>query len=92
MRAHYDAYLSFLASRPDQNARDAEFQGWRYTLRDEGWRALRFAIDDLDGNAKDLKRQTDAYASFSRAIFALIEPQKAEEAKARRKAKEKEKN
>ena len=92
LRAHYDEYLRFLASGPDQTSREAQFQKWRYTLRDEGWRALRFAVDDLDGDAKALKRQTDAYASFSRAIFVLIEPKKAQEAKARRKAKEKEEN
>lgn len=90
LRPHYDDYLRFLATRPDEDDRIAEFQKWRFTLRNEGWRALKFAIDDLDGDARALKRQTDAYANFSRAIFALVEPQKAAEAKARREKVKKE--
>lgn len=90
LRPRYDDYLRFLATKPDEDAQNAQRQKWRYTLRDEGWRALKFAIEDLDGDAKALKRQTDAYANFSRAIFALVEPQKAAEAKAKReKTKEK---
>lgn len=91
LRAHYDDLLRLLATKPDEATRKTELQNWRYTLRDEGWRALRFAIDDLDGDAKALKRQTNAYANFGRAIWPVIEPQKATEAKARREAKKKEK-
>lgn len=91
LRAHYDDYLRFLATKPDESAREEEWKKWRYRLRDEGWRALKFAIDDFDGDAKALKRQTDAYANFSRSIFALVEPQKAAEAKAKREAEKKEK-
>ncbi len=88
LRAHYDDHLRFLAAKPDEETRLAGRQKWRQTLRDQGWRALKFAIDGLDGDAKALKRQTDAYASFSRALFALLEPEKARASKERRKTKE----
>lgn len=84
LHSRYDDYLRFLATMPDEDAQNDRRQKWRYTVRDEGWHALKFAIDDLDSDAKALKRQTEAYGNFSRAVFAVIEPQKAAEAKAKR--------
>lgn len=81
LRPRYDDYLRFLATRPNRESSDEQQQKWRYIVRDEAARALHFAIDDLDGDAKALERQSHAYAAFSKALWALIEPEKTDAAK-----------
>jgi len=79
LRAPYNALLDQLASASDQLAsadsdemRGAARASWRETLRAQGWKTLREAIDDLDGDAELLRRQTNAYSLFSRALGKLL--------------------
>ena len=65
LRAHYDEFTEFLASNHRGcGARCAERQKWRDLLGKVGWDAITLALDDMDGNAVALERQTAAYKNF----------------------------
>lgn len=72
LRASYDALLHVLAQADSDQARGQARSDWRNTLRAQGWKTLREAIDDLDGDAELLRRQTNAYSGFSRALGKLL--------------------
>lgn len=72
LRAAYDALLAALARADSDQTRAGVRADWRNTLRAQGWKTLREAIDDLDGDAELLRRQTNAYSGFSRALSKIL--------------------
>jgi CRISPR type I-E-associated protein CasA/Cse1 len=87
LRPHYDKFLDFLTRPHDDDARAVARQEYLDRLREVGWRALIFALDDLDGNSRELERQTKAFQTFRASILSTVDPEQNEERK--RKAKEK---
>lgn len=93
LRPHYDALLDSLA-QDEESALEIEKKQWLAQVQSAGWEALKSALDDLDGTAEELERQTRAYKVFARAIFATVNPEAAAAQRAEREKakKEQEKN
>jgi CRISPR system Cascade subunit CasA len=87
LRSHYDDLLLALAQHPGFEELPEILRAWRQHVQAAGWKALRFAIDDLDTDSHALERQSHAYRDFQFSIFPLIQPDKARENKEKRKAK-----
>ena len=87
LRPHYNEFTKFLARPHEEAERARERQKWRDLLGKVGWDVLTFALDDMDGNAVALERQTAAYKNFRAGILSVIDPEKAAERTSRTKAK-----
>lgn len=87
LRAHYDALLEVLARSPTDSPFDAEIHNWRAQLGVIGWGAITAALDDMDGNAVMLERQTAAYKNFRDGILSTVDPEKAAERAEKARAK-----
>lgn len=79
LKPHFDDFVEFLAHPHEDEARDSTRQNWRDRLGKVGWDAITLALDDLDGNAGALQRQTEAYKNFRDGILAVVNPEKAEQ-------------
>ena len=78
LRPYYDRFLDVLAEEHEEAERKVARQQWLDQVRDVGWKTLEFALDDLDGTAEGLERQTKAYQLFRRAIFTTVAPDEAQ--------------
>ena len=87
LRVPFDRFTEFLALAHQDAERDAERQRWRDGLGKVGWDAITFALDDMDGNAVALERQTAAYKNFRDGILSIVNPEKAAERAEKAKAK-----
>jgi hypothetical protein len=87
LRPHYDDFLKAIARPLDDEQHNAARKKWRQQAAKTGWDALIFALDDMDGDALALERQTAAYKNFRDGVLSLVNPEKAEERKQKAKAR-----
>ncbi len=67
--------MGLAAAGSDGDGKRADLVGtWRSSLRSEGLRALRVAIDPLDSDADALRRQQESLAEFLRGVSSLLRP------------------
>ena len=76
LRPHYDEFTEFLARPHGDTERDVERQKWRDLLGKVGWAVLTYALDDMDGNAVALERQTAGLQKLPRLNFKRGQPRK----------------
>jgi CRISPR system Cascade subunit CasA len=91
-REFYDLFMTGLVSQATGKNTDPEapqklINQWKEIVERCGYKCVRKAIDSLDANAEELRRQVEAIESYRNIVRAQLYPEKRKVSKARKNSK-----